>query len=144
MAQADAAARAKKKQHRQSCPPCTAQVWFGLVTNISPLLTFRIPAAGWRRRQRQSLRDKGQILQTQGGNLKVLFLTEFLSNNMISQLGGGVQLAWILPTAKIGAYALAQVLKLIGLHFSGRVGVSRNVIIYALLSSDVLSRIYRI
>ena len=114
VAQADAAARAKKKQHRQSCPPCTAQVWFGLVTNISPLLTFRIPAAGWRRRQRQSLRDKGQILQTQGGNLKVLFLTEFLSNNMILQLGGGVQLAWILPTAKIGAYALAQVFKNIG------------------------------
>ena len=115
-----------------------------LVTKISPLLTFRIPAAGWRRRQRQSLRDKGQILQTQGGNLKVLFLTEFLSNNMISQLGGGVQLAWILPTAKIGAYALAQVFKKIGLHFSGRVGVSRNVMIYALLSSNVLSRFYRI
>ena len=63
---------------------------------------------------------------------------------MISQLGGGVQLAWILPTAKIGAYAFAQVFKKIGLHFSGRVGVSRNIIIYALLSSNVLSRFYRI
>ena len=65
---------------------------------------------------------------------------------MISQLGGGVQLAWILPTAKIGAYAFAQVFQKdwITLHFSGRVGVSRNVIIYALLSSNVLSRFYRI
>ena len=39
--QAEAAARAKKKQHRQSCPPRTAQVWLlhctglTIVTNIS-------------------------------------------------------------------------------------------------------------
>ena len=86
--QAEAAARAKKKQHRQSCPPRTAQVWLShplphllLFLNIlfkfykflfhicSFFFTFRTPGAGWRRQQRRNLRSKGQNLQTQGRNL---------------------------------------------------------------------------